>query len=73
MISSPLSQPSKLAYASFDSLTLLSGALFTSMGGVDMLSVPFGGVGPLMAAIANNDMQVSVVQVFSSRSLLKSG
>lgn len=38
-----------------------------------MLSVPFGGVGPLMAAIANNDMQVSVVQVFSSRSLLKSG
>ncbi len=66
-------QPGKLAYASFGSLTLLSGALFTSMAGVDMLSVPFGGVGPLMTAITNNDVQVSVVQVFSSTSLLKSG
>ena len=66
-------QPGKLAYASFGSLTLLSGALFTSMAGVDMLSVPFGGVGPLMTAITNNDVQVSVVQVFSSMSLLKSG
>jgi tripartite-type tricarboxylate transporter receptor subunit TctC len=66
-------QPGKLAYASFGSLTLLSGALFTSMAGVDMLSVPFGGVGPLMTAITNNDVQVSIVQVFSSQSLLKSG
>ena len=66
-------QPGKLAYASFGSLTLLSGALFTSMAGVDMLSVPFGGVGPLMTAITNNDVQVSLVQVFSSTSLLKSG
>lgn len=66
-------QPGRLAYASFGSLTLLSGALFTSMAGVDMLSVPFGGVGPLMTAITNNDVQVSVVQVFSSMSLLKSG
>jgi tripartite-type tricarboxylate transporter receptor subunit TctC len=66
-------QPGKLAYASFGSLTLLSGALFTSMAGVDMLSVPFGGVGPLMTAITNNDVQMSVVQVFSSQALLKSG
>jgi tripartite-type tricarboxylate transporter receptor subunit TctC len=66
-------QPGKLAYASFGSLTLLSGALFTSMAGVDMLSVPFGGVGPLMTAVTNNDVQVSIVQVFSSTSLLKSG
>src|SRR3954469_13119019 len=66
-------QPGKLAYASFGSLTLLSGALFTSMASVDMLSVPFGGVGPLMTAITNNDVQMSVVQVFSSQALLKSG
>jgi tripartite-type tricarboxylate transporter receptor subunit TctC len=66
-------QPGKLAYASFGSLTLLSGAMFASMAGVDMLSVPFGGVGPLMTAITNNDVQMSVVQVFSSQALLKSG
>ncbi len=66
-------QPGKLAYASFGSLTLLSGALFTSMAGIDMLSVPFGGVGPLMTAIINNDVQMSVVPVFSSQPLLKAG
>lgn len=66
-------QPGKLAYASFGSLTLLSGALFTSMAGVNMLSVPFGGVGPMMTAVTNNDVQVSIVQVFSSQPLLKSG
>ena len=66
-------QPGKLAYASFGSLTLLSGALFVSMAGIDMLSVPFGGIGPLMTAITNNDVQVSVVPVFSSVPLLKSG
>ena len=66
-------QPGKLAYASFGSVTLLSGALFTSMAGIDMLSVPFGGVGPMMTAVTNNDVQVSIVQVFSSSSLIKSG
>jgi tripartite-type tricarboxylate transporter receptor subunit TctC len=66
-------QPGKLAYASFGSLTLLSGALFTSMAGVDMLSVPFGGVAPMMTAVTNNDVQVSIVQVFSSQALLKGG
>ena len=66
-------QPGKLAYASFGSLTMLSGALFTSMAGIDILSVPFGGIGPLMTAITNNDVQVAVVPVFSSGALLKSG
>jgi len=66
-------QPGKLAYASSGSLLQLSAALFTSMAGVDMLNVPYTGFGPLMTAISNNDVQMSVVPVFSSLPLIKSG
>lgn len=66
-------QPGKIAYASTGSLLYLSAALFTSMAGVDMLNVPFSGAGPMMTAITNNDVQMSVVPVFSSIPLIKAG
>ncbi len=66
-------QPGKLAYASTGSLLQLSAALFTSMAGVEMLNVPYTGFGPMMTAITNGDVQMSVVPVFSSAPLIKSG
>ena len=66
-------QPGKLAYASTGSLLQLSAALFTSMAGIEMLNVPYTGFGPMMTAMANNDVQMSVVPVFSSLPLIKSG
>jgi tripartite-type tricarboxylate transporter receptor subunit TctC len=66
-------QPGKLAYASTGSLLQLSAALFTSMANIEMLNVPYTGFGPMMTAMANNDVQMSVVPVFSSLPLIKSG
>ena len=66
-------QPGKYAYASTGSLLQLSAALFTSMAGIEMLNVPYTGFGPMMTAISINDVQMSVVPVFSSFPLIKSG
>ena len=66
-------QPGKLNYASSGSLLQLSAALFTSMAGIEMTNVPYTGFGPMMTAISNNDVQMSVVPVFSSAPLIKSG
>ena len=64
--------PGKLAYASAGNLLYLTGALFTSMAGIDMLHVPFRGAGPQISAIANNDVQMAVTPVFSALPALKS-
>jgi tripartite-type tricarboxylate transporter receptor subunit TctC len=66
-------QPGKFAYASTGSLLQLSAALFTSMAGIEMLNVPYTGFGPMMTAMSNGDVQMSVVPVFSSAPLIKSG
>jgi tripartite-type tricarboxylate transporter receptor subunit TctC len=66
-------QPGKLAYASGGNLLYLSGALFTSMAGIEMLHVPFRGAGPQIGAIANNDVQVAVMPVFSALPIVKAG
>ena len=63
--------PGKLAYASAGNLLYLTGALFTSMAGIDMLHVPFRGAGPQISAIANNDVQMAVTPVFSALPALK--
>lgn len=65
--------PGKLAYASAGNLLYLTGAMFTSTAGIDMLHVPFKGAGPQIAAISNNDVQVAVTPVFSALPALKSG
>jgi tripartite-type tricarboxylate transporter receptor subunit TctC len=65
--------PGKLAYASAGNLLYLSGALFTSMAGIDMLHVPFKGAGPQISAILNNDVQVAITPVFSALPVVKSG
>jgi tripartite-type tricarboxylate transporter receptor subunit TctC len=66
-------QPGKLAYASGGNLLYLTGALFTSMAGIEMLHVPFRGAGPQIGAIANNDVQVAVMPVFSALPIVKAG
>jgi tripartite-type tricarboxylate transporter receptor subunit TctC len=66
-------QPGKFNYASTGSLLQLSAALFTSMAGIEMTNVPYTGFGPMMTAISNNDVQMTVVPVFSSAPLIKSG
>jgi len=66
-------QPGKLAYASTGSLLQLSAALFTTMAAIEMLNVPYTGFGPMMTALTNGDVQMSVVPVFSSASLIRSG
>ncbi len=66
-------QPGKLANASTGSLLQLSAALFTSMAGVEMLNVPYSGAGPAITAISNNDVQMTVMPVFSSLPIVKSG
>jgi len=65
--------PGKLAYASAGNLLYLSGALFTSMAGIDMLHVPFKGAGPQISAIMNNDVQIAITPVFSALPAVKSG
>ena len=65
--------PGKLAYGSAGSLLHLTGALMASMAGIDMLHVPFKGVGPQMSAITNNDVQVAISPVFSALPILKTG
>lgn len=67
------SQPGKLNYASTGSLLQLSAALFNSMAGIEMLNVPYTGFGPMMTALINGDVQMTVVPVFSSASLIKTG
>ena len=63
--------PGKLAYASAGNLLYLTGALFASSAGIDMLHVPFRGAGPQISAIANNDVQMAVTPVFSALPALK--
>jgi tripartite-type tricarboxylate transporter receptor subunit TctC len=65
--------PGKLAYGSAGSLLQLTGGLFAHMAGIDMLHVPFKGVGPQMSAITNNDVQVAISPVFSALPILKTG
>ena len=65
--------PGKLAYASGGNLLYLSGALFASMAGIDMLHVPFKGAGPQISAIMNNDVQIAITPVFSALPAIKSG
>jgi tripartite-type tricarboxylate transporter receptor subunit TctC len=64
--------PGKLAYASAGNLLYLTGALFASSAGIEMLHVPFRGAGPQISAIANNDVQMAVTPVFSALPALKS-
>lgn len=65
--------PGKLAYASGGNLLYLTGALLTSMAGIDMLHVPFKGAGPQMSAIANGDVQLAITPVVSALPTVRSG
>jgi tripartite-type tricarboxylate transporter receptor subunit TctC len=73
LIAHAKANPGKLAYASGGNLLYLTGALLTTMAGVNMLHVPFKGAGPQMSAIANGDVQVAITPVFSALPIVRSG
>src|SRR4051812_31899892 len=58
------SQPGKIAYSSSGSLLYLSGALFASTAGIELLHVPFKAAGQQIAAALNNDVQMTVTPLF---------
>ena len=66
-------QPSKIAYSSSGSLLYLSGALFGSAAGIELLHVPFKAAGQQIGAVLNNDVQMTVTPLFGAASAISSG
>jgi tripartite-type tricarboxylate transporter receptor subunit TctC len=67
------SQPGKIAYSSSGSLLYLSGALFASGAGIELLHVPFKAAGQQIGAVLNNDVQMTVTPLFGAASAISSG
>jgi tripartite-type tricarboxylate transporter receptor subunit TctC len=65
--------PGGLTYASSGSALYLSGALFTSMAGVEMLHVPYKGGGQSMPALLGGEVALSFATVVSSLPHVKAG
>ncbi|MCC7487834.1 MAG: tripartite tricarboxylate transporter substrate binding protein [Burkholderiales bacterium] len=60
------SRPRELSYASSGNFLYLSGALFTSMAGVDMLHVPFKGGAQAMPAVIAGEVALSFATLVSA-------
>ena len=58
--------PGELTYASSGSALYLSGALFTSMAGIEMLHVPYKGGGQAMPALIGGEVALSFATVVSA-------
>ena len=69
------SQPGKLRYGhpGMGTGIHLGGELFKMMVGVDMISVPYKGGGPVMIALAGNEVQISFATPPSSLPHVKAG
>ena len=65
--------PGQLTYASSGSALYLSGALFTSMAGIDMIHVPYKGGGQAMPALLGGEVALSFATVVSSLPHVKTG
>ena len=65
--------PGQLTYASSGSALYLSGALFTSMAGIDMIHVPYKGGGQAMPALLGGEVALSFATVVSSLPHVKAG
>ena len=66
-------QPGKIAYSSSGSLLYLSGAMFASAAGIELLHVPFKAAGQQIGAVLNNDVQMTVTPLFGAASAISSG
>ena len=68
-------QPGKLRYGhpGFGTGIHLGGELFKMMVGVDIISVPYKGGGPVMVALAGNEVQISFATPPSSLPHVKAG
>ncbi|MEO7727873.1 MAG: tripartite tricarboxylate transporter substrate binding protein [Burkholderiales bacterium] len=65
--------PGQLTYASSGSALYLSGALFTSMAGIDLIHVPYKGGGQAMPALLGGEVALSFATVVSSLPHVKAG
>ena len=65
--------PGQLTYASSGSALYLSGALFTSMAGIEMIHVPYKGGGQAMPALLGGEVALSFATVVSSLPHVKAG
>ena len=66
-------KPGQLSYASSGNFLYLSGALFTSMAGIDMLHVPFKGGSQAMPALVSGEVATSFSTIVSGQPLVAAG
>ncbi len=65
--------PGQITYASSGSALYLSGALFTSMAGIELVHVPYKGGGQAMPALLGGEVALSFATVVSSLPHVKTG
>ena len=63
--------PGRLNYATSASTTFLQMALFQSMAGIEMTSIPYKGAAPAMGSLLANETQVSITGIINSISQVK--
>lgn len=73
MIALAKARPGQLSYASSGNFLYLSGALFTSMAGIDMLHVPFKGGAQAMPAVISGEVASSFATIVSALPQVSSG
>ena len=66
-------RPGQVSYASSGNFLYLSGALFTTMAGIDMLHVPFKGGSQAMPALISGEVATSFSTIVSAQPLVASG
>src|SRR5215207_5315327 len=66
-------KPGQLSYASSGNFLYLSGALFTTMAGIDMLHVPFKGGSQAMPALISGEVATSFSTIVSAQPLVGGG
>jgi tripartite-type tricarboxylate transporter receptor subunit TctC len=66
-------KPGQLSYASSGNFLYLSGALFTTMAGIEMLHVPFKGGSQAMPALISGEVATSFSTIVSAQPLVAAG
>jgi tripartite-type tricarboxylate transporter receptor subunit TctC len=66
-------KPGQVSYASSGNFLYLSGALFTTMAGIDMLHVPFKGGSQAMPALVSGEVATSFSTIVSAQPLVADG
>jgi tripartite-type tricarboxylate transporter receptor subunit TctC len=66
-------KPGEVSYASSGNFLYLSGALFTTMAGIEMLHVPFKGGAQAMPAVISGEVATSFATIVSAQPQVASG